>query len=123
MSLRQVEVEISGQGRAARVDGKKVADPDDLFGGLATVAFTPDDPVGLVNFVLQRNIPPEVGVYRRSALLRAQTPASRTLPFHAWMYALSRLGRLRFDPTAFYREHRVLKPRLQLQNAAPAFPA
>ena len=75
------------------------------------VDFTPDDPVGLVNFVLQRNIPPEVGVYRRSALVRAQTPSSRTLPFHGWMYALSRLGRLRFDPTPFYREHRVLKPR------------
>ncbi len=75
------------------------------------VDFAPDNPVGLVNFVLRRNIPPEVGVYRRSALVRAQTPASRTLPFHGWMYALSRLGRLRFDPAPFYREHRVLKPR------------
>jgi DNA replication and repair protein RecF len=40
---REVEVEIAPQGRVARVDGKRVADPDELFGGLATVAFTPDD--------------------------------------------------------------------------------
>jgi DNA replication and repair protein RecF len=40
---REVEVEISAQGRVARVDQKRVADPDELFGGLATVAFTPDD--------------------------------------------------------------------------------
>jgi len=41
--VRAVEVEIGAQGRTARVDGKRVADPDELFGGLATVAFTPDD--------------------------------------------------------------------------------
>ena len=41
--VREVEVEIGGEGRAARVDGKPVRDPDELFGGLATVAFTPDD--------------------------------------------------------------------------------
>jgi DNA replication and repair protein RecF len=40
---REVEVEISSQGRVARVDGKRIADPDQLYGGLATVAFTPDD--------------------------------------------------------------------------------
>jgi DNA replication and repair protein RecF len=41
--LREVEVEIGREGRNARVDGKPVRDPDELFGGLATVAFTPDD--------------------------------------------------------------------------------
>jgi DNA replication and repair protein RecF len=41
--VREVEVEVGGQGRAARVDQKPVRDPDELFGGLATVAFTPDD--------------------------------------------------------------------------------
>jgi DNA replication and repair protein RecF len=41
--VRTVEVEIAQQGRVARVDGKRIADPDELFGGLATVAFTPDD--------------------------------------------------------------------------------
>lgn len=40
---RQVEVEIGTQGRSARVDGKAVRDPDEIFGGLATVVFTPDD--------------------------------------------------------------------------------
>ncbi len=41
--VREVEVEIGREGRTARVDGKPVRDPDELFGGLATVAFTPDD--------------------------------------------------------------------------------
>ena len=41
--VRQVEVDIGPDGRSARVDGKAVRDPDELFGGLATVAFTPDD--------------------------------------------------------------------------------
>ena len=41
--LREVEVEVGREGRSARVDGKTVRDPDELFGGLATVAFTPDD--------------------------------------------------------------------------------
>jgi DNA replication and repair protein RecF len=41
--VREVEVEVARDGRSARVDGKAVRDPDELFGGVATVAFTPDD--------------------------------------------------------------------------------
>src|SRR5713226_10592370 len=41
--VRQVEVTVADGRRAARVDGKPVRDPDELFGGLAVVAFTPDD--------------------------------------------------------------------------------
>src|SRR2546429_2481671 len=41
--VREVEVEVGREGRSARVDGKPVRDPDELFGGLAVVAFTPDD--------------------------------------------------------------------------------
>jgi DNA replication and repair protein RecF len=41
--VREVEVEAGREGRSARVDGKAVRDPDELFGGVATVAFTPDD--------------------------------------------------------------------------------
>jgi DNA replication and repair protein RecF len=41
--VREVEVEIREGSRSARVDGKSVRDPDELFGGLATVSFTPDD--------------------------------------------------------------------------------
>jgi DNA replication and repair protein RecF len=40
---RQIEVTIAEGSRSARVDGKPVRDPDELFGGLAVVAFTPDD--------------------------------------------------------------------------------
>ena len=40
---REVEVEICDGKRLARLDGKAVRDPDELFGGLAVVAFTPDD--------------------------------------------------------------------------------
>jgi len=41
--VREIAVEVGSQGRSARVDGKPVRDTDELFGGLATVAFTPDD--------------------------------------------------------------------------------
>lgn len=42
--IRTVEIDVSREdGRAARLDGKAIRDPDELFGGLATVAFTPDD--------------------------------------------------------------------------------
>ncbi len=41
--LREVVVEIRDARRTATVDGKSVRDPDELFGGLAVVAFTPDD--------------------------------------------------------------------------------
>ena len=40
---REVAVSIVEGRRAATVDGKPVRDPDELFGGLAVVAFTPDD--------------------------------------------------------------------------------
>lgn len=40
---REVEVSVREGRRSARVDGKAVRDPDELFGGLAVVAFTPDD--------------------------------------------------------------------------------
>jgi DNA replication and repair protein RecF len=41
--VRQVNISVTGGKRTARVDGKAVRDPDELFGGLAVVAFTPDD--------------------------------------------------------------------------------
>ena len=41
--VRAVEVEIAEGRRLARLDQKPVRDPDELFGGLAVVAFTPDD--------------------------------------------------------------------------------
>ncbi|MCA1828764.1 MAG: DNA replication/repair protein RecF [Myxococcales bacterium] len=41
--VRNVDVEVGREGRLARLDGKPIRDPQDLFGGLATVAFTPDD--------------------------------------------------------------------------------
>jgi DNA replication and repair protein RecF len=36
-------VTIRDGARSARLDGKPVRDPDELFGGIAVVAFTPDD--------------------------------------------------------------------------------
>ena len=77
------------------------------FGLSEAVEFDPEDPLGLVNFVFQRALPPEIGLYRRKALLAARPPFVRAFPFHVWMYALSRQGRIRFDPDAFYREQRV----------------
>jgi hypothetical protein len=84
------------------------------YGGLDKfTAFTPAAPLELVDFMLQRFYPPEIGVYRREPLLRAHTFHGRSLPHYLNMYRLSRQGRIAFDPRPFYREHRILKDRFQ----------
>jgi hypothetical protein len=83
------------------------------FGLDAPVSFRPDQPLDLYNFVVLRRIPPEIGIFRRLSLLRSYTFIEHSLPFHIWMYYLSRQGRIVFDPLPFYREHRVLKRSLQ----------
>jgi hypothetical protein len=90
-------------------DDQREAELHRYFGLSEAVDFGPDNPMGLVNFVLQRMLMPEIGLYRRSALVGAHSFYRQALPFHTWMYALSRRGRVRFDPLAFYREHRVPK--------------
>ena len=77
------------------------------------VSFGPETPLDLVNFMLKRFLPPEVGVYRRAALLRAHSFHGRSLPYYLTMYRLSRFGRVGFDPLPFYREHRILKDQFQ----------
>lgn len=90
-------------------DDQAEAEMHRYFNLAEPVEFAPGDPLGLVNFMIQRMIPPEVAVYRRKALVRALSGFSNTLPFHVWMYVLSRQGRVRFDLPPFYKEHRVLK--------------
>jgi hypothetical protein len=77
------------------------------------ISFGPGAPLELVNFMLNRFYPPEIGIYRRGALLRAYDFSGRTLPYYMRMYRLSRLGRVAFDPQPFYREHRNLKDRFK----------
>ena len=77
------------------------------------VSFEPSAPLDLINFMLKRFYPPEIGVYRREALLGAHLFHGRSVPHYTNMYRLSRLGRIAFDPLPFYREHRVLKDRFQ----------
>lgn len=74
-----------------------------------------NDPLGFVNFLLETRIPPEIGIVRRDAFLKAQVPIDKetAMEFHLWAYGYSRLGKVRFDPTCYYREHWVLKPHLQ----------
>ena len=84
------------------------------------VSFGPDDPLGLIDFVLRHMVLPEMGIYRRDALLRSQCLLSftrRTLytPMQ-WMYCLSRVGTVAFELAPFYREHRVLKARLRREE-------
>jgi glycosyltransferase involved in cell wall biosynthesis len=75
-------------------------------------AFGRDNPVGLATFLLQHVIYPEVALFRRDALLRAEGHVRRGLyPFYLWAYRLSRLGRVAFELTPYYREHRVLQRR------------
>jgi hypothetical protein len=73
------------------------------------VEFTRERPLDLINFVFQRGIPAEIGVYRRKAQQASRGFVSRTVGFYPWMYGLLRQGKLRFDPLPFYREQRIPK--------------
>ncbi len=78
------------------------------------VCFGPQDPLGLINFVLKQRIYPELAVYRRESLFRCECLVKRgTYAAYLWMYRLSRLGRVAFELAPFYREHRVLKKQFQ----------
>ncbi|HEY3798096.1 MAG TPA: glycosyltransferase family A protein [Caulobacteraceae bacterium] len=83
------------------------------YGLTEPVTFEPSDPLGLVNFFLQRALPPEVALYRRRFLTSAIAEPHRSMVWPLCMYSMSRMGRIRFDPTPFYRELRVPKPHLQ----------
>jgi glycosyltransferase involved in cell wall biosynthesis len=77
-------------------------------------AFGPHHPIELVSFMLQHVVYPEVAVFRRDALLQCDCHARRGLyPFYLWAYRLSRVGRVAFELTPYYREHRVLQSRFQ----------
>lgn len=103
-----------GQGkRTAKVDGKPVKDPDELFGGLAVVAFTPDDlslvkgaPDGrrrLLDRAVQNRHPdhlPDARDYlralkSRNELLRTQAPRDLIAAFDAPVARLGARLRLR----------------------------
>jgi hypothetical protein len=73
------------------------------------IGFDSMAPLELVNFMLKRYYPPEIGIYRRAAILRVFEFNGRAVSYYTRMYQLSRLGRVGFDPLPFYREHRRLK--------------
>ena len=104
---REVEVAIEAGKRVARVDGKPIRDPTELFGGLAVVAFAPDDlailrggPEGrrkLLDRAVQNRHPDHLADARdylkalksRNQLLRDQAPPALIEAFDA---PLARLG-------------------------------
>lgn len=54
-----------------------------------------------------------MGIYRRALITQAHCYLKHSVPYHLWMYNLSRRGRILFDPMPFYREHRVLKKKFR----------
>jgi glycosyltransferase involved in cell wall biosynthesis len=81
--------------------------------GFEPIEFGPEHNLEIADFLLKTFIPPEIGVFRRDAALKARVPVSKAQPYHQWCYALTRLGRVRFDSLAFLKEIRVLKPHLK----------
>ncbi len=76
-----------------------------------SACFGADNPLALLEFLLQQVLLPEVGVFRRQALLQAEYYGARGgYPAFHVTYRLSRLGRVAFELLPFYREHRMLKP-------------
>src|SRR5262249_10339898 len=72
-------------------------------------SFGPEAPLALINFIFQNIIYPEVGIFRRNVCIDAFTFVDHCLPFHYWMYRMSRQGRVAFELVPYFREHRVLK--------------
>jgi len=98
-------------------DDEKERDLHRYFRFQEPACFGPEDPIGLVNFVLNNAVLPETAVFRRDAFLKSDCIASRSCyPFFQWMYSFSRLGRAAFDLCPFYREHRILKPQFRRGN-------
>jgi teichuronic acid biosynthesis glycosyltransferase TuaG len=75
--------------------------------------FGPEHNLEIADFLLKSHIPPEIGVFRKEAALKVRVPTAKAMPYHQWAYAFTRLGRVRFDPLAFLKEHRILKPHLK----------
>lgn len=76
--------------------------------------FGADKPLELVEFVCSNIIYPEICLYRRKDIIKSMSIIARGhLPFHMWMYQMSRKGIVRFEPEAYYREHRIVKKYLQ----------
>ena len=74
--------------------------------------FGPSNPLALVEFVLRRALFPDMGVYRRESVLRCDCLLDRGGYYnHLWMYQLSRVGDISFEPRPFYYENRVIKKR------------
>lgn len=78
--------------------------------GIESRTFTPEQKAEIADFALATQIPLEIGVWRKSQIIKARIPYTRAMPYHPWMYRLSRMGNVRFDTLPFLREHRVLKP-------------
>jgi DNA replication and repair protein RecF len=119
---RALSVGVLQGKRVAKVDGKPVRDPDELFGGLAVVAFTPDDlglvkgaPDGrrrLLDRAVQNRHPGQLADARdylralrsRNELLRQEAPPELIAAFDA---PLARLGaRLRLRRESLLQELR-----------------
>jgi len=78
------------------------------------VSFGPHDPLGLVNFIIGNIVFNDMGIFRRTAVLRSDCIGKRIhYAAHRWAYRLSRLGRVAYELEPFYREHRVVKPGLR----------
>lgn len=77
-----------------------------------SVRFEKCDKRQLINFVLENQIFPEVGIYRRDYMLNSLASTSLQYPFLNWMYNLSDYGSLVFSKTPFLKENRVVKPHL-----------
>ena len=79
------------------------------------VAFEPTNPLGLVNFLIENCVYPDIHIVRREALLKSDCIGPR-FRYGAlrWIYRVARLGVVAFEVEPFYRENRRVKSRFEL---------
>ena len=79
------------------------------------VAFEPEDPLGLVNFLVGNCVYPDFHIIRRESLLASDCIGAR-FRYGAlrWIYRVARFGTVAFELEPFYRENRRVKSRFDL---------
>jgi len=92
-------------------DDERGAEIHRYFPPDAAGRFTWQDRNAFVEHILANRLMPEIGVWRRSAFVRACTATKLQYPYVLWAYGVLRSGAVEFCAQPFYRENRVVASR------------
>lgn len=71
--------------------------------------FQPNQKLEMIHHIANYQLLIEQGIFRRKEFIDSYVPYNYGFAYYSWLYNLSNLGKIRFDPAPFYKENRVLK--------------